>query len=376
MTTSTLVLNAGSSSLKYRLFRADPADGLVAGSGGVVDRIGEAGSGIADHAAALARVLDSADLSGVELTAVGHRMVHGGTRFRAPVLVDDAVLAQLDTLTPLAPLHNPACLAGIRGARDRLPGLPQVAVFDTAFHADLPPAAYTYALDRAVADRHGIRRYGFHGISVRYVVAATARLLGRPVDELDLVVLHLGNGASATAVSGGRSVETSMGMTPLEGLVMGTRSGDLDPAVVFHLVRAGLAVTEVENLLQRHGGLAGLAGENDLRTVTARADAGDPVAELALAVYCHRIRKYVGAYLAVLGRLDAIVFTAGVGEHSAVVRERSLAGLTGLGITIDPDRNAGNAPVISPAGAPVAVCVVPTDEERGIADEVATLLAG
>jgi acetate kinase len=249
-----------------------------------------------------------------------------------------------------------------------------VAVFDTAFHSTLPPAAYTYALPAEAAERYGVRRYGFHGISVRYVAAATARLLDRDPAALNLIVLHLGNGASATAVAGGRSVETSMGLTPLEGLVMGTRSGDLDPAVVFHLSRAGLPLADIEALLLREGGLLGLAGDNDLRGVTARAERGDPAATLALDVYCHRIRKYVGAYLAVLGRLDAVVFTAGVGQHSAPVRAGALAGLAGLGISVDPGRNATHAPVISPDGAPVTVCVVPTDEELGIAEEVRTLL--
>jgi acetate kinase len=252
-----------------------------------------------------------------------------------------------------------------------------VAVFDTAFHATLPAAAATYALDRALARRYDIRRYGFHGISVRWVAAATARLLGRPLADLHLVVLHLGNGASATAVAGGRSMDTSMGMTPLEGLVMGTRPGDLDPAVTFHLAgRAGLDLARIEDLYQHHAGLSGLCGDNDLRTVVARDAAGDPAARLALDVYCHRIRKYVGAYHAVLGRLDAVVFTAGVGEHSVQVRDRSLAGLDALGITVDPDRNATGDParVISPDGARVTVCVVPTDEERAIADEVNALL--
>jgi acetate kinase len=365
-----LVLNAGSSSLKYRLFDAGHPR-----AGGLVEKIGEEGSGVPDHEAALARVLDGPDLAGVELAAVGHRVVHGGTRFREPVLVDDAVLDTIEELTPLAPLHNPACLAGIRGARSRLPGVPQVAVFDTAFHASLPAEAYTYAFSREVAHEYGIRRYGFHGISVRYVVGATARLLDRPAGELDLIVLHLGNGASATAVQAGQSVETSMGLTPLEGLVMGTRTGDLDPAVIFHLARAGMAVPDIERLCQKEGGMAGLAGDNDLRTVEARVAQGDPDAELALAVYCHRIRKYVGAYLAVLGRADAVVFTAGVGEHSAEVRARSLAGLTALGLSVEPERNVRHAPVISPDGAPVAICVVPTDEELGIATEVTALLA-
>jgi acetate kinase len=349
-----LVLNAGSSTLKYRLVPSGPGDVVE-----VAD----------DHGAAVERVLDG--LRGKEISAVGHRVVHGGTRFRAPVRIDDAVLDGIREVSVLAPLHNPAAVAGIEAARRALPDVAQFAVFDTAYHATLPPSAYLYALDRTVADRHAVRRYGFHGISIRWVVAGTARLLGRPVDELNLVVLHLGNGASATAVAGGRSVETSMGMTPLEGLVMGTRTGDLDPAVTFHLLRAGLSAEEIEDLYQHHGGLLGLCGDGDVRTVQSRTD---PDARLALDVYCHRIRKYVGAYHAVLGRLDAVVFTAGVGEHSAVVRERSLAGLDALGIAVDPARNGAGAQIISPGGARVAVCVVPTDEERAIAEEIAPLL--
>jgi acetate kinase len=365
---AVLVLNAGSSSLKYRLVPGDRA--------GIVERIGESGGDAVDHAEAARRVV--ADLDGARVAAVGHRVVHGGDRYRRPVRVDDDVLAGIDALAELAPLHNPPAATGIRAAREALPGVPQVAVFDTAFHATLPPAASTYALDRELAARYGIRRYGFHGISVRYVVAASARLLSRPVEELNLVVLHLGNGASATAVAGGSSVDTSMGMTPLEGLVMGTRVGDIDPAVAFHLARvSGLRPDEIEDRYQHRGGLAGLAGDNDVRTVQARAQAGDPAAQLALDVYCHRIRKYVGAYHAVLGRLDAVVFTAGVGEHSAAVRQASLTGLDSLGIVVDAERNAAQATgarVVSTPGARVAVCVVPTDEERAIAQETAALL--
>jgi acetate kinase len=364
-----LVLNTGSSTLKYRVLDDDTVL-----DGGIVERIGEPDGAVPDHGAAVGQVLER--LRGRQISAVGHRVVHGGVRFRAPVLVDDAVLDTIRELSALAPLHNPPAVAAIGMARRALPQVPHVAVFDTAFHATLPEAASTYALDREITGRYGIRRYGFHGISVRWVVAATARLLGRPVAELNLVVLHLGNGASATAVAGGRSVETSMGLTPLEGLVMGTRTGDLDPAVVFHLTRAGLDLARVEDLYQHHAGLLGLCGDNDMRTVQERAESGDPDARLALDVYCHRIRKYVGAYHAVLGRLDGIVFTAGVGEHSVAVRERSLAGMESLGVAVDPARNATGAParVVSPDGARVAVCVVPTDEERAIAREAADLL--
>jgi acetate kinase len=368
-----LVLNAGSSSLKYRLATADR---LAESEHGLVERIGEPGGDARDHADAVGRVVDR--LRGSRIVAVGHRVVHGGDRYRRPVRVDDEVLAGIDALAELAPLHNPPAATGIRAARAALPEVPQVAVFDTAFHATVPPAASTYALDRELASRYGVRRYGFHGISVRYVVAASARLLARPVEELNLVVLHLGNGASATAVAGGSSVDTSMGMTPLEGLVMGTRVGDIDPAVAFHLARvAGMSLDGIEDRYQHRGGLVGLCGDNDMRTVQARAQAGDPAAQLALDVYCHRIRKYVGAYHAVLGRLDAVVFTAGVGEHSAVVRQRSLTGLDPLGVTIDAERNAApttESRIVSTPGARVAVCVVPTDEERAIAQETAVLL--
>jgi acetate kinase len=369
---TVLVFNAGSSSLKYLLIRGD--EDLAAG---VVERVGDPGGRAGDHAAAIGLVVDRLRLGQRLIAAVGHRVVHGGTRFRQPVLIDDAVLSAIEELTSLAPLHNPTNLACIRAARQALPGVTQVAVFDTAFHATLSPAAATYALDQTVTARHGIRRYGFHGISVRYVVAGTAALLGRPVAHLNMIVLHLGNGASATAVASGRSVDTSMGLTPLEGLVMGTRTGDIDPAVVFHLARvAGMALADIEDLYQHHGGLAGLCGDNDMRTVQSRAEAGDTAARQALQVYCYRIRKYIGAYHAVLGRLDAIAFTAGVGEHSPLVRSQALAGLQPMGIAVDEDRNhtGSSARVISPRESRVAVCVVPTDEEHAIAEETAELL--
>jgi acetate kinase len=367
-----LVFNAGSSSLKYRLSR-----GPQNVDAGIVEHIGEPSSPTADHGVAVAQVIHSLALDDAPPAAVGHRVVHGGELFREPILLDHEVVAAIERLSALAPLHNPAGLAGIRAARQALPDVPQVAVFDTAFHATLPVAAASYALDRQVAARYGIRRYGFHGISVSYVAAATAELLNRPVAELNTIVLHLGNGASATAVAAGRSVDTSMGMTPLEGLVMGSRTGDIDPAVVFHLARvAGMDLDQIEHLYQHHAGLTGLCGDNDLRTVQARAQHGDASARHALDVYCHRIRKYVGAYHAVLGRLDAITFTAGVGEHSPLVRAQALAGLDPLGITVDPARNTGGAAarVISPDHARVAVCVVPTDEEHAIAQQTSRLL--
>ena len=367
------MLNSGSSSVKYRLI--DPAR-PAEHRGGKVERIGEAG-GINDHPAAVNQILDELPVDRGDVTAVGHRVVHGGDRFTSPVVIDDNVIDSIETLVALAPLHNPGSLAGIRAARAALPGVPQVAAFDTAFHATIPEAATTYAIDRELANRWGIRRYGFHGLSYRYVAGRTAELLGAPLGTLNLIVLHLGNGASAAAIEGGRSVETSMGFTPLEGLVMGTRSGDLDPAVPLFLQRvAGLDPAGLDELLEHHSGLAGLCGDNDIRDVLRRRADGDPAAVLAFDVYCHRIRKYVGAYFAVLGRVDAVVFTAGVGERTPEVRAASLDRLTGLGLVVDATRNeAGDgARRISPDGAPVAVCVVPTDEESAIAQDVQSVL--
>ncbi|QLQ37629.1 acetate/propionate family kinase [Micromonospora robiginosa] len=365
-----LVLNTGSSSVKYRLYDGD--DVLDKGT---VERIGEPGGGPADHESAVREIIDRLDLTG--LAGVGHRVVHGGRRFSAPVLIDDAVVTAIEELVPLAPLHNPANLAGIRVAREALPDTPQVAVFDTAFHHTLPEAAATYAIDRATAERYDVRRYGFHGTSHAYVSRRAAELLDRPYAELNTITLHLGNGASACAVRGGRSVATSMGMSPLEGLVMGTRSGDLDPTVIFHLRReGGMSVDEIDDLLNHRSGLLGLTGVNDMREVLARRDSGDPAAALAFDVYCRRITGYVGAYYALLGRVDAVAFTAGVGEHAAAVRAASLAGLDRLGIAVDPARNEGTGDrVVSPDGAEVTVLVIGTDEEREIARETRDVLA-
>jgi acetate kinase len=279
-------------------------------------------------------------------------------------------------LVPLAPLHNPANLAGIEAARATWPTVAQVAVFDTAFHRTLPPEAYRYAVPEQWYEQHGVRRYGFHGTSHDYVSARAAEVLGRPRDELDLIVAHLGNGASITAVQHGRSVETSMGLSPLEGLVMGTRSGDVDPAVIGHVAGAtGRTEADVLADLNRVSGLLGLCGDSDVREITDRADAGDETADLALDVFCHRIRKYVGAYVAVLGGCDALVFTAGIGEHSAAVRARVCTGLQVFGMALDDDRNGRSEPVISRADATTAVLVVPTDEEHAIAEHTAALVS-
>ena len=388
MAEHVLVLNCGSSSIKYQL--VDVADGSVPARG-LAERIGETtgrwwhdGLGheiesveqIVDHEAGLQGILSAfeqtgPDLTAATLTAVGHRVVHGGDQFAEPVLISAQVVEAIDRLTALAPLHNPANLVGITVARAALPETPQVAVFDTAFHQTLPPQAYTYAVPARWREEYGVRRYGFHGTSVAYVSREAARLLGRDVGECNLIVLHLGNGASATAVAAGRSIDTSMGLTPLEGLVMGTRSGDIDAAVVSHLRRvADLGPDEVDQQLNRASGLAGLAGVNDMREVYRRADADADGARLALDVYCYRIRKYIGAYYAVLGRVDGIVFTAGVGENNPDVRARSVHGLQRLGIQLDPIQNAStarSARIISTDDAEVAVLVVPTNEELEIA---------
>lgn len=305
-------------------------------------------------------------------------MVHGGKRFTAPTVVNDEVLTEIRRLVPVAPLHNPANIVGIEVARSLRPDLPQIAVFDTAFHTTIPEYAARYAIDTAVADEHRVRRYGFHGTSHQYVARATARLLGRDPAELNLIVLHLGNGASASAVAGGVCVDTSMGLTPLEGLVMGTRSGDIDPGVIFHLHRVGgLSIDEIDDLLNRRSGLLGLCGDNDMREIMRRAEAGDQAAALAFDAYIHRLRKYLGGYYAVLGRVDAIAFTAGVGENAAPVRAAATAGLEALGIAVDPELNSvrsGRARVISPAFSRVTVAVVPTDEELEIAQQAYALV--
>lgn len=396
--TRVLVLNSGSSSVKYQLL--DMRDGARLAAG-LVERIGESASRllhtpsgegtrsrerterIADHDAALKAVAEELARDGIgldspELAAIGHRVVHGGPEFSAPTVIDDDVLAEIERLVPLAPLHNPANITGIRTARALRPDLPQVAVFDTAFHTTIPESAARYAIDVATADAHRIRRYGFHGTSHAYVSRRAAELLGRTPEELNLIVLHLGNGASASAVAGGRCVDTSMGLTPLEGLVMGTRSGDIDPAVVFHLERvAEMGTDEIDELLNKKSGLTGLCGDNDMREIRRRVDAGDAAATLAFDIYIHRLKKYIGAYYAVLGRVDAVVFTAGVGENAAPVRAAAIAGLGELGLVVDAELNAvrsGEPRLVSPRHARVAVAVVPTDEEMEIARQTFALV--
>ncbi len=388
MAGTVLVLNSGSSSLKYSLVEPDSGESVF---DGIVERIGEDASKaklrlgdakieregrVPDHEAALRLAFDlvaeaGKNLDDLGLVAVGHRVVHGGPNLYRPTIVDDALVAELCELAPLAPLHNPPAVLGIEVARKVLPDLPHVAVFDTAFFHDLPAAAAHYAIDREVAEKWRIRRYGFHGTSHQFVSRAAAEFLGKPVDSINQIVLHLGNGASASAIAGGRPVDTSMGLTPMEGLVMGTRSGDIDPGVISYLWRtADMGLEEIEAMLNRRSGMLGLCGDVDMRVIQKRMESGDAVARTAYEVYIHRLRKYVGAYLALLGHVDAISFTAGVGENQAIVRRDTLRGLGGLGIDLDEERNDSperGARRISTATSPTAVLVIPTDEELAIA---------
>ena len=390
-----LVINCGSSSLKYQL--VEPGDGTVL-AGGLVERIGERRAHLlhrvegarfewegvlADHSAALAAVdgqfaKHGPDLETAGIVAVGHRVVHGGPSFFDPVRIDGAVVAEIADLVPLAPLHNPAALAGIEAARSRFATVPHVAVFDTAFFATLPPAAATYALPRTLAEEHRIRRYGFHGTSHSYVSRAAAAVLGREVAELNQIVLHLGNGCSMSAIRGGIAVDTSMGLTPLQGLVMGTRSGDVDPGLHSFLHRElGMSPGDIDRMLNSASGLKGLAGVNDFRELEERRGGGDPTAQLAFDVYVHRLRHYLGAYLVELGSVAAVSFTAGVGENNPALRAAVVEGLAGFGIELDAARNAERRPaarVISTDRSATAVLVVPTNEELAIAQQTADLI--
>jgi acetate kinase len=364
MSGPVLVLNCGSSSVKYRLVQPDSGQSLA---DGLIEQV-------TDYRAALQQVFDAVAQAGVrtdQVMAVGHRVVHGGRKFYRPTVIDDALIDKLNELAPLAPLHNPPAVLGITEARALLPGVPHIAVFDTAFFHDLPPAAAEYAIDREVAEKWHIRRYGFHGTSHQYVSEQAAQFLGRPLESLKQIVLHLGNGASASAIAGGRPIDTSMGLTPMEGLVMGTRSGDIDPGIIMYLWRAaGMSVEDIETMLNRQSGVRGLGGATDFRELLARIDSGDETARLAYDVYVHRLRKYIGGYLALLGGADVISFTAGVGENVAAVRRDGLAGLSALGIEIDQTRNvaAERGPRrISADTSRVSVLVIPTNEELAIA---------
>jgi len=391
-----LVINSGSSSIKYQLIDLAGQDVLA---NGIVERIGEETGRakhegpdgvtvleqpIVDHEVGMRIVLSLFDEHGPHidpehLAAIGHRIVQGGSVFAGPAVINDEVQQQITDLSPLAPLHNPAHVAGIIAARHAFPTVPHVAVFDTSFHQGMPPESYTYAIDREIAERYAIRRYGAHGTSHLYVSRTTAEYLGRDYAEMNSIVLHLGNGASASAVRGGRCFDTSMGLTPLAGLVMGTRSGDIDPAVLFHLSReARMSTDELDDLLNRRSGMLGLSGYTDMRDVHAAVAAGDEKARTALDVYYHRIKGYVGNYYAQLGHVDAIAFTAGIGENDDIVRLNSLAGLERLGIVIDPERNEGRKKaitVISTDDSEVTVLVVPTNEELEIARQSLAAIA-
>ena len=400
---NVLVVNCGSSSIKYSLYRMqDHAAGEVLASG-IVEKIGNPPSRLRhkagekaesrevqapDHRAAFALLMQAlaegpaAVIAGpAEIQAVGHRVVHGAERFTGSVRVDADVIKALEDFSSLAPLHNPPNLVGLREAMRLMPDVPHVAVFDTAFHQTLPVHAYLYALPYDLYTKHRIRRYGFHGTSHRYVTEAAARVLGRPLSDTNVITAHLGNGCSITAVSGGKSIDTSMGMTPLEGLVMGTRCGDLDPGLVFHLIRSlGKTFDEVDSLLNRESGLLGVSGvSNDMREVVEAAAAGNPRAGLAVEIFCYRIKKYIGAYTAVLGRVDALVFTGGIGENAAGIRERTCRGLEPLGYVLDAARNAAGARGprdVSADGSPHRILVIPTDEELMIARDTARIAAG
>ncbi|QGY41752.1 acetate/propionate family kinase [Pseudodesulfovibrio cashew] len=398
-----LVINSGSSSIKYQLI--DMADESVMVSG-LVERIGEeqgvmthkAYPGtdreavvkleqpIPDHSVGLKLAIDltssgeNAVCSLDEIKAVGHRVVAGGENFSAPVVVTPEMMEELKDTERLAPLHNPANLGGAREAMALFPGVPQVLVFDTAFHQTIPPHAFMYALPYEYYEEDHIRRYGAHGTSHKYVAGECARLMDKPLDELNVITIHMGNGASMAAVKDGKCVDTSMGLTPLEGLVMGTRSGDVDPAVHNYLaVNRGMDIATIDNVLHKESGLKGLCGMNDMRDIHAAIEKGDERAELALGVQTYRTRKYIGSYMAVLGRVDAVVFTAGIGENDSIVRRKTMEGLEPFGMKIDVqanDKRAKEPMLISTGDSPVAIWVIPTNEELAIARETRDIVNG
>jgi len=391
-----LVLNSGSSSLKFELFMK--ADLSVLASG-MIENIAAAGSAarlffidssgrdkelhrsvsVADHREAISVMGEMLKESGTlvdmtDLAGIGHRVVHGGDAFHEPVRIDDGVITAIEELIPLAPLHNPANLMGIRVAMEQAARVPQVAVFDTAFHQSIPEHAYLYALPYDLYKKQKVRRYGFHGTSHAYVARRAAAYLDRPIEELRLITLHLGNGASAAAIRAGDCIDTSMGMTPLEGLVMGTRSGDLDPAILFYLGReSGMDMDSLDVLLNKKSGLKGICGENDMRSISKMAQKGDQQAQLALTMFCYRLKKYIGSYMAALGGVDCIVFTGGIGENSAIVRQQSCTGLEELGICLDEKKNSSRQKgimEIQVTDSRVALLVIPTDEEYEIASQI------
>lgn len=387
-----LVINAGSSSIKYQLYRMPEGEVLAKG---IVERIGEAASRLthaygekkhsaevkaADHQQGMKVILETLVRPDIgvlrdasEIQAVGHRVVHGGEEFTGSVLITDAVVASIEKFADLAPLHNPPNLTGIRAARASLPAAKQVACFDTAFHTTIPPVAHLYALPYELYEKYRVRRYGFHGTSHRYVARRCAALDGKDKYGINVITCHLGNGCSIAAVKRGRSVDTSMGLTPLEGVVMGTRSGDFDPAILFYLADKGYGLKDLNALCNKKSGLLGLSGKsNDMRNLTELAAQGDARARLAIDVFCYRVKKYIGAYAAVLGTLDAVVFTGGIGENAVLVRAGICSDLDQIGIRLDPEKNAATVRregLISAADSRVRVYVIPTDEEAAIAKD-------
>ncbi|MFH1020410.1 MAG: acetate kinase [Pseudomonadota bacterium] len=395
-----LVLNSGSSSIKYQLFDMRDEAVLAAGS---VEQIGELGSHlshrvrtsqgemaktvqtlpVADHRQGFELISSALRETGAladtrELRGIGHRVVHGGEKFKEPARITPEVLAAIRALIPLAPLHNPANLLGMEVAMESAPTVPQVAVFDTAFHQSIPAHAYRYAIPKKLYEAHQIRRYGFHGTSHRYVAKKAAEFLNKPLTSLNLISLHLGNGASAAAIKQGKCIDTSMGLTPLEGLIMGTRCGDLDPAIIFYLERkTGLASGEIESILNKESGLKGICGVNDMRTVGELAAGGDPEAQLAVSMYCYRIKKYIGAYHAVLGGLDGLIFTGGIGENAGFIRAGCCEGLAHLRLEMDPEKNRGGregCAALEKRDSRVRILVIPTNEELEIAEQTVACL--
>ncbi|KAK9908838.1 hypothetical protein WJX75_003571 [Coccomyxa subellipsoidea] len=405
MGSSLLVVNSGSSSLKFKLFNRLAEKQLSAVVTGLVERIGDTEHSrlvatnekdannpgkqvfqepLSDHTAALDYVLNYLRLRysnniKEEVEAMGHRVVHG-KHISEPVLVNEEVMQVIKEAAELAPLHNPANLQGIVAASLVFPDCPQVAVFDTAFHQSMPASAYVYALPYEYYEKLHVRKYGFHGTSVKYLVNQASGMLGKDASEVNLIVAHLGAGASVTAVKDGKSVDTSMGLTPLEGLVMGTRSGDIDPAVLLYLMdKCGLSAHEADTMLNKKSGFLGICGKADVRAVLEEADAGNERAKLAIEVYLHRLRRYIGAYLIHLqGDVDAIIFSAGMGENSALLRGRALEGLQKFGISVDPARNEatvrGKQGEIQSSESQVKVLVIPTDEELSIAQQTLEVL--
>lgn len=395
-----LVLNSGSSSIKYQLFDMRDESVLAAGS---VEQIGEPGSHLShyvrtplaemektirtlpipDHRqgfeliSAILRETGALADTG-ELRGIGHRVVHGGEQFKDPARVTPAVLTAIRALIPLAPLHNPANLLGMEVAMETAPSVPQVAVFDTAFHQSIPPHAYRYAIPKKLYETHQVRRYGFHGTSHRYVAKKAAEFLEKPLNTLNLISLHLGNGASAAAIQQGTCIDTSMGFTPLEGLIMGTRCGDLDPAIIFYLAReTGLSSGEIEAILNKESGLKGICAVNDMRTIGEMAGSGNAEAQLAVAMYCYRIKKYIGAYQAVIGELDGLIFTGGIGENANFIRAGCCENLAHLGLEMDNEKNISRRKgcfALENRTSRVKILVVPTNEELEIAEQTVVCL--